>query len=99
MTWKPRPYDPDNQAKLSTAQKKAITRNFHIFRLRGLYFHAWLLTGKRRERMQSLIDAELKAMGAEPQTVRMQREKRVREAEAHRHRVIESLHTSTEIPF
>lgn len=73
------------------AQRKAINRNLTIFRLRGLYFHAWLLTGKRRDRMKALIDAELVAMGAESQTVRMDRERDKNAATLRRWEIIDKL--------
>jgi hypothetical protein len=65
--FQPRPYDPNREDTRSKAQKAAGERNFRIFKLRGLYYHALNLTGQRRGQMQRLVDAELKAIGAEPE--------------------------------
>lgn len=89
--FKPRPYDPDRWRSRTPAQQKAIMRNFHILRLRGFYAQTLLLTGKRRERAQRIIDQELQAMGAEPETLRQARRRREYEAEMHRSRVINDL--------
>lgn len=70
MTFKPRKYDPDRPDKRTAAQKAAHARNYRIFRLRGLHGFACMLTGTRRERMEKLVDAELKALGAEPESAR-----------------------------
>lgn len=59
--------------RLSPAQEAANQRSFRIFRLRGLWAHACLLTGERRLAMEALIDAELVALGAEPETARRAR--------------------------
>lgn len=64
VTFKWRPYDPDRPNTRTPAQNAATDRNFHIFRLRGLYTQMSLLTGKRREAGQRLVDHELAAMGA-----------------------------------
>lgn len=72
MTFKSRPYDPDRKDTRSQSQKRASERNFRIFRLRGLYSQMFLLTGKRRERAMKLVDQELIAMGAKPQSLRME---------------------------
>ena len=89
--FKPRPYDPARWRKRTPAQQKAIQRNFLIFRLRGFYAQTFMLTGKRRERAQRIIDQELQAMGAEPETVRQARRRREYEAEMHRQQVINDL--------
>lgn len=60
-----RPYEPGRDMKRTAAQRTATDRNFRIFRLRGLYHQAGLLTGQRRERMQRLVDEELAALGAD----------------------------------
>lgn len=63
-----RPYDPSRPRKATTpAQDAARERSFRIFRLRGLWFNAWLLTGERQDAMQAAIDQELELIGAEPQ--------------------------------
>lgn len=46
------------------AQEAATDRAFRIFRLRGLYYQALLLTGERREQAQAAVDAELRLLGA-----------------------------------
>lgn len=62
--FRPRPYDPDRKDSRTPAQKAATERNFRIFQLHGLHAQVRLLTGKRRERAQQLVDDELRAMGA-----------------------------------
>lgn len=51
----------------SPAQKAATERAFRIFRLRGLWCQAYLLTGERREQAQAAVDAELALLGAATQ--------------------------------
>jgi len=62
------------------AQDAATERSFRIFRLRGLYSQALLLTGARRAAMRDAIDGELQALGVETQAERerVQRETRAR---------------------
>lgn len=64
MTFRTRPYDPTRPDTRTPAQKAAAIRNFRVFQLRGLHAQVGLLTGKRRERARTLVDQELKAMGA-----------------------------------
>lgn len=54
----------------SPAQQAATQRSFRIFRLRGLHSQCLLLTGDRRAAAQAAVDAELIALGVEPQTQR-----------------------------
>ena len=65
--FKPRPYDPDRKDTRTPAQKAASNRNFRIFQLRGLHAQMFLLTGKRRDAAQKLVDQELVVMGAATQ--------------------------------
>lgn len=57
-------------------QRAARERNHRIWRLRGLWSQLLLLTGSRRTSAQSLVDAELELLGAEPETVRRERGQR-----------------------
>lgn len=68
--FKPRPYDPYRKDYRSTAQRAACKRNFHIFKLRGLYAQVRLLTGWRCKIARVLIDLELHRLGAVPETKR-----------------------------
>lgn len=68
--FRPRPHDPDRKDDRTAAQKQAGERNFRIFRLRGLHAQLWLLTGKRREQAQRLVDQELASIGARTETQR-----------------------------
>lgn len=70
MSFRPRPYDPDREDNRTPSQKAASDRNFRIFKLRGLHAQCTLLTGRRREAAQRLVDQELAAIGAEPETKR-----------------------------
>jgi hypothetical protein len=76
--FQPRRYDPDNPHRdtRTDAQKKAGERNFRIFQLRGLASFRFMLTGERRERLLSLVDEELNALGAEPESDRIARQKK-----------------------
>lgn len=71
-----RPYDPSRPRKpRSEAQEAATQRNFHIMRIRALWALSYILSPARREMVQDIIDAELRAKGAEPQGVRRARER------------------------
>lgn len=91
MTFRPRPYDPDREDRRTPAQKAAQQRNWKIWRLRGLYWNAHLLTEERRARALEQIDAELIALGAEPQSDRVAREAEERRAKFYRMSVISKL--------
>lgn len=54
-------------------QEDARERNWQIFRLRGLWHNLPLRDPVRLETIRSLIDQELKDMGAEPNSSRRQR--------------------------
>lgn len=80
----------------SPAQEAATQRSFRIFRLRGLWSQCLLLTGDRRDTAQAAVDAELAALGAEPEGPRQAR----REAEWRKQWVAEGgPDLSEEIPF
>ncbi|MEC7798103.1 MAG: hypothetical protein VX755_12380 [Pseudomonadota bacterium] len=66
MTFRPRDRSKPRKPQ-SPAQEAATERSFRIFRLRGLWSQCLLLTGERREAAQAAVDAELDAMGAEPE--------------------------------
>lgn len=61
--FKVKPHTAPRQAR-TPAQEAATDRAFRIFRLRGLYCQAYLLTGERREQAQAAVDAELRLLGA-----------------------------------
>jgi hypothetical protein len=46
-------------------QSAARTRNWRVFQLRGLYTRMFWLTGERLEQAKALVEAELRAMGAQ----------------------------------
>jgi hypothetical protein len=56
--------------RLTEAQQAANARSFRIFRLRGLYSFAALLSPARAAVMRGLIDDELQSLGAMSQTAR-----------------------------
>lgn len=69
--FQPRPYDPNRAYNAGTpAQQAARRRNFRVFQLRGLHAQVRLLTGWRRKVAMWLVDRELMAVGAEPETAR-----------------------------
>ncbi len=59
------------RSRRTPAQQAASDRAFRVFRLRGLWCQALLLTGERREQAQAAVDAELVLLGAEPHGQRM----------------------------
>lgn len=63
------------RAPRSAAQEAATARAFKIVRLRGLWFLVGVLDGWRARSARCLIDDNLKALGAEPQTARRDRER------------------------
>ncbi len=71
--FRPRPYDPNRKDTRTPAQKAAQQRNFRIFQLRGLASFRFLLTGERRDALLRLVDQELRAIGAEPESVRAEK--------------------------
>ncbi len=72
------PYDPTKPWKPRT---DAQNEQFRLARVRGLWFHAYTLTGERRAAMQEVIDAELAAHGQETQTQRVARQRAALDAE------------------
>ena len=64
MTFKLRPYDPDRIGKQTDAQRAATMRNFHIFKLRGLWSQAGMLDEPQRSTVRALIDFDLVKRGA-----------------------------------
>lgn len=83
--------------KLTPAQEAANARSFRIFRLRGLWHFAVILSPERRDAMQALIDAELADLGAEPNTQRQARIRAAWAAADQRERDLEEL--EAELPF
>lgn len=73
--FRPRPYDPDRKDTRTPAQRAANDRNFRVFQLRGLASFRYMLTGQRRDALLRLVDQELKAIGAEPESAREARRK------------------------
>lgn len=67
--FKPKPAG-EPRAPRTEAQQTATWRAFHIFRLRGLYHQAFLLTEPRRGKVQAIIDDELVSLGAESEADR-----------------------------
>jgi hypothetical protein len=55
------------------AQIIAMTRNFRIFRLRGLHSQLSMLAPDRRVSAQAIVDEELKSLGAETEADRRAR--------------------------
>lgn len=74
--FQPRPYDPDRQYNRTVKQKEATDRNFRIFRLRGLWVLAYILTEPTRSTVQALIDFELQRFGALPQREHAEEQRR-----------------------
>ena len=72
-----KPYDSTKPWKPRTPKQD---EQFRLARVRGLWFHAWTLTGERRDAMQQIIDAELIAHGQESQTARFNRQRAELEA-------------------
>lgn len=58
----------------SKKQDDARKRNWHIYKLRGLYQFQWLITNdKDRELFAELVDRELARNGAETQQARLEK--------------------------
>ena len=73
MSLKIKPYDAPRK-QLTPAQEIASTRAFRLFRLRGLYSLAYILSPNRRVIVHAIIDQDIEALGGEPQGVRVRRE-------------------------
>lgn len=71
----PRLYDPSRKPGRppSERQKAARDRNWQIFKLRGLWYQVWALTGDRRVAAQASVDQELELLGAESEGTRRRR--------------------------
>lgn len=59
--------------KPSPAQQTARDRNWRIFRLRALFYQVALLSPDRSREARHLVDEELMAIGAEPESIRRRR--------------------------
>jgi len=57
----------------SPKQKAARDRNWRIWKLRGLWYNSFPMTGERLIAYREAIDAELVNLGAEPETARKTR--------------------------
>ncbi|MET3710370.1 hypothetical protein ABIC65_001050 [Sphingomonas trueperi] len=57
----------------SAKQTAARNRNWRIWKLRGLYWNSFPMSGERLEAYRAAIDAELVHLGAEPETERRAR--------------------------
>lgn len=79
MTFKTKPYDAPRKPH-TPAQEVASTRAFKLFRLRGLYSLAYILTPNRRVIVHALIDQDIAALGGEPQGERLRRQEAERDA-------------------
>lgn len=65
-----KPYEPGRPYRPRTP---AQDRQLRVFRLRGLYYHSYALSGWRSRLFRWLIDQELAVYGAEPQSTRDRR--------------------------
>ncbi len=91
-----RPTDPNRPRRIMTeAQRAANDRNFRIFRIRGLHTLAFILSADRRQAVQTIIDDELRALGVEGQTARVEagraRWERISEREAAHAELVKDL--------
>jgi hypothetical protein len=68
-----KPHDAPRK-KRTKKQDAATMRAFLIFRLRGLYMQADLLTGTRRLGMKAMVNEELIRLGAAPQWLHEERQ-------------------------
>lgn len=70
-------YDPSRPSHPGTERQRAARdRNWRIFKLRGLFYQMFILTGERREAAWAALDAELVALGAEGEHARRERQHR-----------------------
>ena len=65
-----RPYTDFREASGTEKQRAARDRSWRIFKLRGLYAQASILTGERKTDARALIDQELSLLGAETEAKR-----------------------------
>lgn len=59
----------------SAKQRAARDRNWRIWKLRGLWWNSFPMTGERLLAFRLAIDAELTVLGAEPETERQARKR------------------------
>lgn len=85
--FRPRAYDPDRPDTRTDAQRAATDRNFMVFKLRGLWAQAGMLSEPYRTGARASIDADLIARGCLPQEQHERQQMRKRhEANARRQR-------------
>lgn len=71
-----KPYDPDSPPKpRSEAQRAAHRRTWRIIQLRSLWVLAYSAGEVGRAQIRAIIDHELLKLGAEPHSVRVERER------------------------
>lgn len=63
----------------SDKQRAARNRNWRVWKLRGLWWNSFPMSGERLLAYRAAVDAELSALGAEPETDRQARLCRERE--------------------
>lgn len=78
---KPYRYDPDAPPKKprSEAQKRAHVRTWRIIQLRSLWTLAFWISEPGRTVVRTIIDLDLKAIGAEPHGERVARQRQEQE--------------------
>lgn len=91
-------FKPHDHTKPYRRESEAQRLQRRLFRVRGLYYHSYALTGWRAKVMRLLVDAELKAYGAETQTWRHCRTVREMQDEMDR-RDLERHAVDLTIPF
>jgi hypothetical protein len=57
----------------SAKQRAARDRNWRVWKLRGLWWNSFPLTGERLTAFRAAVDAELEMLGAEPEGSRQAR--------------------------
>ena len=72
--------DPLRKLRPPTAKQKAARdRNWRVWKLRGLWWNSFPMSGDRLLAYRAAVDAELSALGAEPETARQSRLRREQE--------------------
>ena len=69
-------FKPHDRTKPYRRRTPAQEHQMRVLRVRGLYYHAYSLSGWRAKVMRLLCDAELLALGQETQTARDARKRR-----------------------
>jgi len=69
-------FKPHDRTKPYKRRSPAQEAQMRVLRVRGLYYHAYALSGWRARVMRLLCDAELLALGQETQTARDARKRR-----------------------